>query len=506
MADTKHKTTLEIDVDARKAEGILRRLELGAKRVSDAMKNAGSRLTEGVLGGAVREAGGRYRDSHSGRFATNPWTARQKVVESASNRAGGMASAAGRAVARGGSDPLAPIETGVNEAQRLARSVPLIGGLLGGAIAGIGAMAFMGGRTQLQMGQRMAGARTQLGMARVMGGMGVFGAGSGYGYSAEESAAMQLQFAEQAGFTGPGSSRADIFKLSRSGIPLTALAQMHGLMAGGMGARNVDISRSARIAQEAGLSGSKAADFLGKIASATSAMAEQGITMNMASVDEMSRAIMGAGGRGMEVARVNQALMSPIASAKQRLAAPFQQLGEMAVLQQALSAGGGYLGAMEALEGMTPGDVRGGLISGFGRRMTAGYLSGSAPVTLARAVAAEGFGTGLQPLAALKGASAKSYSLSAAIAQEDLTTMRQIKDEDVIQLLKIRTGMRGAGIRTYQKGSATVQGAVQAVQQGVTQTQDFARTISEAVSQGIKDAASGIGGAIADGIKGALGL
>lgn len=280
-----------------------------------------------------------------------------------------------------------------------------------------------------------------------------------YGMKPEELASQYTEFGRMAGFSGANVSEDMIGKMATSGISMGSMASYHGLRAAGAGGRGGSFSRAAGIAAGDGLRGAKIDEFLSMIASNTSQMANDGLQIDLGKSERFMAALSSEGKFGVDLARTSTKLMSPIQGARQQLLAPFQSLGQSAVLMEALSQGGGDIGgSVKALEGMSrkgpmstvkamrkhfPGMSEGFMAMGLNSEISGILADGDFDVTNRRVRRGLGGMPGINP-AELSPVSKKSFEGDADAFRHILNNigkMPRIMNEVVKELRGLRTDL-----------------------------------------------------------------
>jgi len=234
-----------------------------------------------------------------------------------------------------------------------------------------------------------------------------------------------------------------IYDLARTGIPLDAFAGYRGTLAAGAGGTGqTNLAQMAGRIQSEGLLGSKAAQYLGTIASATSRMAESGLTFDMGSVEQFigrMQSTAGTKGTGLHQARAIQALGGAAVGARGKLFGGFRGVGESAVLAKALRAGGGLSGAGRAIEGMdSPGAIMDAIREFGGEDLAAQYLKSTGQSTSF----AEAMANGLGPAGKAPKPRFARAGVQAAIAGEEARAFGMVSDKDASALIKDVAGIR----------------------------------------------------------------
>lgn len=220
------------------------------------------------------------------------------------------------------------------------------------------------------------------------------GAGAGLGLLPEESMSAMLGFAGAAGFDGALDGQ-QVLRMSRSSVGIGTAGAFRGLGAAGAGGTG-DVNPSAFIAlaQQSGLMGSKADEYLSRIASATSSLAEQGMHLDIGETDKFLRMLSGAEGAGnfsgLAQSRAVGQLTGSASGARGRILAPYQGMTENAVLMQALQSGGGStMGSLRALEGImsSPTRIAGATMGVYGGMAPLGFAAAGMSSDVAQAVA-----------------------------------------------------------------------------------------------------------------------
>lgn len=200
------------------------------------------------------------------------------------------------------------------------------------------------------------------------------GAGAGLGLLPEEAMAAMMGFGQAAGFSD-AFDRQNVLRMSRSSVSPGVAGSLRGLAAAGAGGiGNVDPQAFIGLAQLSGLAGSKAEDYLSRIVSATSSMAEQGLRLDVGSAERFLNRIAAAEGQGsfsgLEQSRAVAGLIGTTGGARQRLLSPYANVVENATFMQSLREGGGTtMGTLRALEriGANPERIRQATLSNYGQ-------------------------------------------------------------------------------------------------------------------------------------------
>ena len=231
----------------------------------------------------------------------------------------------------------------------------------------------MGEAVNKRFASVMALANTErpLASAGVTGGLG-FGdlaRGTRLGFRAQESAGMLSQFSGAIGFRGGGRTAlgaVDPFQLALSGISPQLAARLIGAGAPGMGAAGgiAGTAESTRdligVLTTQGLRGSKVDEALARISSATTQMAEQGLTLDLDNMREaVARLEFAGGGRigqgplsGMQAVRTATRLAQAGPQAAQSFGGQFGSLVQTALQAEAFQQAGDPVEAMQLMQEM----------------------------------------------------------------------------------------------------------------------------------------------------------
>jgi hypothetical protein len=445
VAESRHKTTIEVGLDTRAAKRDAQALQ---RVLDDAAKTAAGMTTGGGRGGGGGGGGGGGSPGGAETSGGRP------AVRSGG---GGIATVAGMAggAVMGGS-PGAPLQlagagiAGAGMAARWGAKKLGIGepgsvlGKLGGvgsAIGGIAgaALAFgAGGMSAMYADAQKAAAINQaLGRARFYG---VGGASSPtlsqgglaglvnkhggdigkalaearsrssgmreaakQGFGPQEASQMMEQAGQIAGFRGSGLGPG-MFGLARRGVGVGAMGQFAGAMApgvGGIGGRSTmrDVISMAMSAEGGGLRGRRVEQILGAIASHVERMGQQGLDVNIPGIQQfVGRGLRMGGPMSGQTLRLNQVAMGlsgAFGGARQRVLSPFSGLAEHAVLGSAIGKGGGPLDVAAALEAAQgdPEIARQLMVKAFGKDAAAASMAAmGAPAGMARGLASGRFG------------------------------------------------------------------------------------------------------------------
>lgn len=240
-----------------------------------------------------------------------------------------------------------------------------------------------GMQRQLAQARMFGGSLSGPGGIRSLGKLGVE-----QGLNREESLAGVMGFGKSAGYSGALSDfggEGKLLTLLRSGASVGAMGGYQAQMGPGAGGVGGDAGRAIGLAMAAGLREAQIDKYLGTIASNTQAMAAQGLQTNVGAQETFMARMAGTSGLsglGERAPAVAGAMMSPIASARQTLLAPFQGIGQALVMRRMMSAPGGLMGALKEGDAMAAegsGSVlneinRSGL-SGDMRAMTIGAMA-----------------------------------------------------------------------------------------------------------------------------------
>lgn len=451
MTDVRHTTTLEINVDTRRALPDVQRLQAALDRLA---------ATAG-RGPQPRDARGRYMAYGSGGGGPGGpggdgghwWQGMQNKLGPAGGGGGrggyspwmaGAAASAVGAAASGGAAAEWRALTGMGLAGAKAASdrmrfnadgtarggwVGRLGSAVGASLGVLGAGAVVGGiGLQRYYANAVAAAqtRTRMNEAALYGGGGGFFTGSGYGYGPAEAAAMQIQFGSSAGVSN-AMGLGNPFALSRAGLSLGTAGRYAGLSAtgsGGIGRTNV--ASMAGLAQAQGLRGSKVDEYLSTIASATARLADGGLSLNMPATETFLRRMQGSPdmhSRGVYQPRAINAMSGARAGAKQRLFGGFQAIGEAAMLAKAMQGGGGLFDIGRRLEEMSDPAAQLSAIRAFGGDFGAsGFFAGQMPVDMATALGAGKLGAPVD-MRSIGLVSAKASAGSIALAKGEADKM-----------------------------------------------------------------------------------
>lgn len=354
MAESRHKVTIEVNADTRKAAQAIRGLE-GA--LDHAAGKAGAAFGGGGGSGGAGGGGGGARGA-VGTGLAMAGTAYLASQQSAMQIAHSFASASpafGLQTA-GALTTGAMMGMGGALAHSKSQTLQGVGAALGGIAPGIGGLVEVGVQA---LNQRYQVALQKAQVDKAMGLAGLSGVGahnqSFYGYGPEEAAQLSQSYGQAVGFHG---KQPDIFPWLRRGVGLGALAGYRGLQAAGVGgvgdAGGEGLRRNVAMAFKEGLRGSNVDRWLGVIAANTQGLGRQGIDVNTAGMETFIRSMQATGGafagQGMRLPQVAAGLSGAYGSAREMLVGPMRQFGAMAVLAQAGRSGGGIMGALAALE------------------------------------------------------------------------------------------------------------------------------------------------------------
>jgi len=268
-----------------------------------------------------------------------------------------------------------------------------------GIAGGLFAFRMAGLQRRYQLAEQYSSARDALGLAgRVGGAIGTVGYGADLGIGAMESAQMRREFFRSSGT--PGALRGhSLARLSRSSLSVGAMGSYAGLRAAGAGGSGGNMTKMVRIAQQAGLYGSKGDQYLQIVAQATSRMADRGMTLDLDATERFLARYTSAPlkhgpgasskSHGLAAARLAGGIAGAAGSARDQLMAPFQGMAQAAFLAKAMQGGGGFLDIADRLGGMAnPSNGSAVLREMFGTRLSADVLGGlGATSALARDVA-----------------------------------------------------------------------------------------------------------------------
>jgi hypothetical protein len=161
--------------------------------------------------------------------------------------------------------------------------------------------------------------------------------------------------------------------MSRSTVGVGTSGAFRGLAAAGAGGRGaVNPAEFIALAQQSGLMGSKADEYLSRIASATSSLAEQGLSLDVSATSRFLRMISGAEGpgnfSGLEQSRAVGQLTGAGMGARGRFLAPYGSVVENSILMEAMRGGGDSMAVLRRMEGITadPDRIRQASISNYG--------------------------------------------------------------------------------------------------------------------------------------------
>ena len=184
------------------------------------------------------------------------------------------------------------------------------GGLTGGAIGGIYDI-FAGARedseiaaveARSQRASQLAEIHRSEGLARFMGGLvsgpGSRNMGAQLGFGAAQSAALQNQFARAAGGRIRGTLNTNIFNVAAMGGDVGAMGRFEGMGVRGITSGNVGSGafRLFNLAQQQGLRGSEASNFVSRIGGVAENMRSQfGVRMSGAALESDIANLAGAG-------------------------------------------------------------------------------------------------------------------------------------------------------------------------------------------------------------------
>lgn len=265
--------------------------------------------------------------------------------------AGGAASGVGALMSR-----IAADESSSGATRGIAGAISNM--MIPGAAAA--AVTMMATNFRMQVAARRGELDTQNAMAGLTGSRVSYMGAAGMGYTPEEAVAAATAFGNGAGFAGAGATP---LGLMRSGASVGALAAYRGQMAAGAGGFSLDPEKSASmrtgvaLAQSSGLRGSRIDEYLQAIAANTGTMATQGIKTNIPAVEDfLKRAAItpGLAGSGMGQVRALGALSGAASSARSSILAPFQDIGEQALMGWAYQRADSSAEAAQLVSSMSP--------------------------------------------------------------------------------------------------------------------------------------------------------
>lgn len=264
---------------------------------------------------------------------------------------------------------------GRNAMEQREAGNPNMSRALSAAAAGLGLMGGIGA-AGLAMNYGIAQERGSVDMlsaqGRVNGSVVDIDAGADLGYSPMESAGINYQFANSAGWigsqdriertTGPMSGSA-LLDMTRRGISAGSIGAYAGMWSPGGGAvdgTGRSATDMAAVATGNGLRGSRVDQWLQTIASHTGQMIENGLPVNMDKFEGFIRRMNGTPGfeeQASQMPRYAASLDGARGGARQQLLGGLGDIYQQALLAKALSQPGGIAGAVKFLEGAGPGDV-----------------------------------------------------------------------------------------------------------------------------------------------------
>lgn len=279
----------------------------------------------------------------------------------------------------------------------------------------------------------------------------------------QETAALMRQFGQGVGFRGP---QPGFLRQAALGVGVGAMAQFRGMGAPGAGGIQTPQTMGLMIrrAFQEGLRGARIDQWLQTISQNTQQMAEQGLDVSMTGMEQFigrMQATEGLRGAGVRLPRIAARLGQPVMGARQQLLQPFQQLGEAAVMAQAMGAGGGMMGALGALEagaagpGGPAGFTREAVLRAFGGGDVSQLFfaaQAGVPTGMARALAGP-LGEAQMPRG-LPGV--PGVGIAAQVAQMEAGLLRGITQEDAKSLISSIEALKSAMDTLGEAGQAVV--------------------------------------------------
>ena len=414
MVSSKHTTTVEVIAETRQAEKAIDRLQQKIDSLSGKF-NAGGGGSGGGATPSGGSAGGGAAFTALDQAVQKLDRAADKLLRAADRMSGGGGGGGGGAGGGGGGGGGGGRGAGQGRARRgmgmasglaqagagspggissmLGSSLvnmdapPLMGTFLGTAGMALG-MAGMAMNQQFQAAQGKAGLQRVTSRTQTLGG-GITAAdaltlaGTG-GMTAGEIAGQRGSFAMAAGrakgfanvMNDDVSDTKTMLRMSLgAGVSAGTLGSFEGMMTGRGGVETANLPRAVAIGVAAGFKGAKLDQFLSSMVGAVDNLQRQGMSIN---TDDMSDMLA-----GMNVLGVQSTSMMPfvgsgmgmIGNARQTLLSPFKQLGQHAIMAEAMRGGGGFEGTLGRIEDMayTPSSAFGGkgsAISKFAGSMT----------------------------------------------------------------------------------------------------------------------------------------
>jgi hypothetical protein len=499
VGETRHKVTLEVNADTRKAQQAIQGVERSLDRAADAAGKA--------LGGGGSAGGGRAGQAGRGGIGT-------AMMAGAGYLAGHLASNPYGAVAGGA------LLAGSYGANKLADRV---GGAGGTALRGLGGILGLAGglipnaiATGYQNAVNRASVQKNIANAQVAGlsGAGMGAIGTQFGLTPGESSAMQLQFARSRGMVGAsdiGMGGMNPLHLAGfSGASMGAIAGYAGSMGAGGGGKNGDAQAALRQAFSQGLRGSSLDRWLATIAGATSQMASQGLKMDL---DAFNRATgrmentPGLAGMGTLQPQLAARATGLAGQGRAGLLAGFGSLSEAYMLRNAARLGG-------------PGF--GGLMQGYERMMTdpnlaLGAYAGTGSAGQFAAMASLGIGSdaarGVVNLSGSEASAGKSarftganYGLSTTIAAAEWSKINSASDKQWGDVVVAEAGVNRAMTALGAASVDAVNKLADAIRSG--KLSDFVSTIAvDAVKDtvgSVRDSIKSGFDTVIDAVKGAV--
>jgi len=398
MAESRHRTTIEIRADNRQA---LREINQVQSALGKASQSAGGLMGGGGGGGGGAAGGGPGGGASSGPPARSGGGAvgAQRAVGQAltgisgayagamAGAMGGSATAGIGAIGQAITAGLAPIAGMLSQSKYggarwagmgMAAALPVIGGYWSGKQrAAAQYMQLMQQRSEMLANMQGVGveggiwARTQARGSAAFSPTGALTGAAIWGYKPEQAITMGTAFAKEVGrvitreergmLTGQGAY--SLWGMSRMGLSTGAAARFMGVTAEG-GITKGPISNIAQalkkhidLAWSRGLRGSKVDKWLSTIATATEGLAKQGLEIDPLKVFRFTNAMAFAGMKGMRPAAFTATMMGELGGARQQLLAPFKGLAQQAIIAQAARGGGGLMGTLERVGEMGPAEA-----------------------------------------------------------------------------------------------------------------------------------------------------
>jgi hypothetical protein len=506
MGNEKHRSEIDVVINDTAAQSSVDNL---LRKIDRAVELAGNLVLGGASGAggaastaAPRDARGRFlpRGGGAGSEGSNTTSTASGGGGGGGRRGGGLVTTpqsivAGIGGALGGPGALFTAAghglTGIGSALPAGTGAP---------VAAAGAMAGLTGSAvnyRMSVMQQLAGLERPENLFAHLTGRSVNrNIGARFGIKPSEGAGILSGFARTAGGAPRGVEKL-LFGAALSGVSPGAIGRLAGTAQAGMGSRAdlVDTVGQTKmlinLAGNLGLHGEKIDDYLSRIASSTSQLAEQGLSMDLGSVTNLAAAFGGAGMSGMNAMRATLAFPKMGQGARSKLVGGFGGLGEGLLMAEAFSGGRDFMGGLSELERLT-GDPEAAQAALVARGGAAAPYALLPHMSTGMAQIAGGGVSGGESLLKDRGElSARPGKLSRALAQQDAALLGKVSKMDNAALISIDTQLKIINLTISKSADYMIKWIYEALKRGKAAAPGLQTAVQQAASSNLAGVAQG---------------